>query len=374
MKSLRTMVALGLAGLATLLPAAALGSTIRIVSWNIDADNTAPAGSHNGISYGGSNSGIPAQSAAMETVLEAIGTENAVNSSQAFDVLALQELYQTPSITMGSIVNALNTKYGAGTYAYDTTTDPIDGSGTSGNGPSGLIYNTKTVQITGATSIGTPSGSGEARAPMRYTVQPVGYGTAADLYLYVEHAKSGSYTSGSPTNGARRNTEVQGVRANADALGANAHVVYAGDFNLFNDAAEAAWTTLTAPGAGQAIDTGNWTSQAYNSDYGSGPEFRDDLQLINSATQSQNGLQYVAGSFNVFGNNGSSGYNVAVSSSSNTALGDLSNRSTVLTDLTEVSDHLPVVADYAVVGLPEPGTLVLLALGGLCALRRRRAR
>lgn len=151
---------------AILIPSASFAAiTIRVVSWNINADNSAPAGTHNGIGYGGSTNGIPAAGAALETVLEAIGQEGPVNAMHAIDVLALQELYKMPSITLNSIVTQLNATYGAGTYAYDPTVDPVDGSGTQGNGPNGLIYNTRTIQVKAVAIIGTPSGSGQARAP-----------------------------------------------------------------------------------------------------------------------------------------------------------------------------------------------------------------
>ena len=59
----------------------------------------------------------------------------------------LQELNGTPTTTLQYIVGQLNSIYGAGTYAYDTTTDPTTGNTLTGNGPSGLIYNTKPCRI-----------------------------------------------------------------------------------------------------------------------------------------------------------------------------------------------------------------------------------
>ena len=44
----------------------------------------------------------------------------------------------------------------------------------------------------------------------------------------------------------------------------------------------------------------------------------------------QNGMQLVPGTYTAFGNNGSTAYGGNVSSAGNTALGDLSNRATVL--------------------------------------------
>lgn len=85
-------------------------------------------------------------------------------------------------------------------------------------------------------------------------------------------------------------------------------------------------------------------------------QFRDDLQLVTAPVGTGTGpnltmpgLQIVPGSLEVFGNNGSVNLNGAVTSGSNTALSDLSNRTTILTDLTAATDHLPVVADYTIV-------------------------
>jgi hypothetical protein len=84
--------------------------------------------------------------------------------------------------------------------------------------------------------------------------------------------------------------------------------------------------------------------------------YRDDLQLVTApvgtgagSNLTMPGLQMVPGSLEVFGNNGSVSRGGSVSSSSNTALSDLSNRTTILTDLTTATDHLPVVADYTIV-------------------------
>src|SRR5262249_11096673 len=139
---------------------------------------------------------------------------------------------------------------GAGVYALDPTADPTSGALT-GNGPSGIVYNTQTIQVISATPIGAaPSGSGAPRQPMRYQLRPVGQTSTADVYLYVSHYKAGSTSS----DISRRSIEAQEIRANADALGAAAHIIYSGDFNLTGGSAEAMYQTLTAAGNGQAHD------------------------------------------------------------------------------------------------------------------------
>ena len=162
--SLGTRLFLSLLLLLLISPAVALAETLRIVTYNIQADT------------GGANGAIggPTAGPGLTTVLQAIGSESLNGNAQPIDVLALQELYKTPTTTLQFIVGELNPIYGAGTYAYDTTNDPTDGNQLTGNGPSGLIYNTHTVVDLGAVAIGgTPSGSVQPRDPMRYTLEPV---------------------------------------------------------------------------------------------------------------------------------------------------------------------------------------------------------
>jgi endonuclease/exonuclease/phosphatase family metal-dependent hydrolase len=310
----------------------ASAQTLRIATYNIKADT-----------------GSPDSGTGLSTVLEAIGAEHLGGNAQPVDVLALQELYSTPSTTLSYIVNQLNSYYNSpGMYAYDTVVDPTTGG--TGGGPSGLIYNTHTVQDIAATVIGTASSSGAPRAPMRYTLQPVGDGTGAQFYLYVSHAKSG--TSSSDIN--RRNYEAGEIRNNAIGLGANAHIIYSGDFNL-NDSSESTYKTMIGSGTGQAIDpanpAGNWTDTSafagLMTESATNLQYRDDFQFITAPMQNQPGLQLLSGTYTVFGNNGSVPFHGSVTQS--TALSDLSNRTAVLNALTTATDHLPVVADYKVV-------------------------
>ena len=207
-----------------------------------------------------------------------------------------------------------------------TTADPTTGGGTDG-----LIYNTHTVQVVSAAAIGTASTSGAARAPMRYLLQPVGYGSNADFYMYVSHYKASSGT----TNMNRRNVEATEIRQDADALGASAHIIYSGDFNLTGGSSEPAWTTLTAAGNGQAHDpTGaaGWTNNTGNLNYlysesSTTLNARFDFQLVSGAMLNQPGLQLAADTsdpftgnfpsskypyaYEVFGNNGTTALNGA---------------------------------------------------------------
>jgi energy-converting hydrogenase Eha subunit A len=339
-------------------------TSLRIVSYNIDdADQ-------------GNDNNITAAYAGLPAVLQAIGQHHIGTNAQPIDVLGVEELNST---TLANLVGALNNIYGAGTYAYDHTSDPTTGGGTDG-----LIYNTQTVQVVSAAAVGTASTSGAARAPLRYQLRPIGFGSTADFYMYVSHYKASS----GATNVSRRNIEATTIRQDADALGPAAHVIYSGDYNLTGGTSEAAWQTLTASGNGQAHDPFgiNWADNNSTTSYlytesTTSPDARFDFQLVSGAMLNQPGLQLASDTsdpftgnfpsskypyaYEVFGNNGTTALNGHTNDSGNTSLSDLPNAATVLNDMMEPysgngnqfvgSDHLPIVADYVVVPAHVPG-------------------
>ncbi|HTQ37388.1 MAG TPA: dockerin type I domain-containing protein [Pirellulales bacterium] len=354
----------------------AQGQTLRIATYNLDADTGGQTGQ-----MGGTDAGP-----GLIPVLEAIGQEhlgpNGSNTghAQPLDVLALEELDSNGSsvpLTETFIVNQLNSYYqsiglsNVAQYAVAdaSTVDPTTGS--TGGGPSGLIYNTKTVADLGVSLINTNFGSnGEAREPMRFKLAPLVNGVAGpaytDFYVYVDHAKSDG--SDPTTSAMRRNVEAQDVRANAKSLNNSlnssletAHIVYTGDWNI-NDSSEQTYQTLIAYSSaspGNAIDTADpdnsWTDSSSASQYwpllsetAKKLDYRDDLQLVTSPTITLPGVQLVTNTLTPFGN-GPSAVTYGKSVTTSTALSDLSNKSTILNYLTTDTDHLPVVADYVVV-------------------------
>jgi hypothetical protein len=92
-------------------------------------------------------------------------------------------------------------------------------------------------------------------------------------------------------------------------------------------------------------------------------QYRDDYQIMttNIFYGTGGGLTYVAGTFHAFGNNGTTPYFGSVNSGANTALNNrLATNGPVFIpagqlylDLTNASDHLPVVADYTI-PMPVP--------------------
>jgi hypothetical protein len=344
-------------------------------------------------------------------VLQAIGNQQlgpfGSRNAQAIDALAITELSGTKnskgySITLDAVVSDLNAIYGANTYAYDPHV--FSNSTDTGNGPSGLVYNTKTVSVTSVSGIGSPSSEGEARVPVRYQLQPIGYTSAASFYLYVEHAKADQGVN----EAARRTNEALLVRQDADALPANSHIIYSGDFNLAGSSnssttsgsAEQAYKNLTAApgatiysantstgtltaegsgGAGRANDPLATTFQANSSsnanvklytESATNLSARFDMQLISDAVLSNSaepGLHIVPDSEMAFGNSYYDSSNAL--KSTETLHGDVSDStntgpgldSSVYTALDNTTDHLPIVADYQVVGAPTPEPTACLA-------------
>ena len=368
---------------------------LRMVSYNIDcADQSSDA-----------NITGPAHS--LPTVIEGIALHHLGTNTQMIDTLNVEELQST---TLANFTAALNNIYGAGTYTYDNTIDQ-----NTGGGPDGLIYNTHTIQVVSArclptgetvllqsngayTSAHSPGGgkNGVTRGPMLYHLRPVGFGTNNDFYMYVSHARSTSDDSA----GDARYAEAQEVRSDAKYnIPANSHILYCGDWNLFNGSAENAYKCLT----GQTTSDGvNWADNSSvwantNQTQGYDPTSRTtppttniflnvssdhaqylyddstqsgsfatssrlDIQLPNALMygvyNTQGGVQIATNSsdpydisnfpasqyhyaFEAFGNNGSVPYGDPVTYAGNTSLADMAsttpNSTTLISDIVEVT-------------------------------------
>ncbi|MGI8437364.1 MAG: hypothetical protein ACR2NX_10745 [Chthoniobacterales bacterium] len=398
-------------------------TTLRIASYNIDCADQ------------GSDNNITGTTHSLRTVIQAIGLHHLGANAQPLDLLGVEELRST---TLASFVAELNNIYGAGTYAYDITADP-----NTGGGPDGLIYNTHTVQVVSARALltgqivllqangtyiaahNTAGGTnGVTRAPMVYRLRPIGSGTNNDFYLYVSHARSTSDNSA----GDARYAEAQEVRSDAKYnLPAGAHLIYTGDWNLFNGANENAYKCLTGQTTSDGINwsdssavwansnptqgydptsqtlpptTTNWTNAAAdNASYLYGDSTaslnsRIDIQLPNrpmfAAYNSQGGVQIAADTsdpfdasnfpssrypyaFEVFGNNGSTPRLGTSNNAANHSLDDLNstvpNSATVYAalKLTGSGSSFTGSDHYPIVGdytvVVPPSVTVLTAVG-----------
>jgi len=358
---------------------------LRIVTYNIEADTggyTTPRPGLTTPSSGGSvtNGGV----------LEGIGEEIiAGDPAQPIDVLALEETTSNTT-TVQPIVDGLNTFYAFYTNPAGYAMSPYQAalSGSSGNGPNALVYNTNTVQLLASVPVDPPGGvsqlgsrSGEYREVMRYQFAPAGVTPASnnEFYIYVSHYKADTGLQ----NETNRLGEARIIRNDESTnLPSSARVLYVGDYNPDDNSGEPGYQTILSNAApdgimqGQGIDPLN-TSAATNIDWSDNTtnpailfmlsedsyelQYRDDLQVMTSNVYYDvaGGLQYVQGSYHSFGNNASLPYGVSVTygGTNNTALNDLDPSLTnqfklsgaqLLQDLTTASDHLPIVADYTI--------------------------
>ena len=388
--------------------------TLRIASYNIDSQDQS---SDNNITQ---STGTTAHS--IPTVIQAIGNHHIGGNAQPVDMLGLEEMLTSTTggvnRTLNDLTTQLNSIYGTGAYSFDTA-NPTQSEG--------LIYNTKTVQIVSVRVLRTGSnvllqsngtytaaheitgGISVPRAPMLYQLRPIGLGSSADIYMYVSHAIDGSDNS----IGDGRYAEAQEVRSDAKYnLPAGAHIMYSGDWNLFNGSNENAYKCLTGQVTSDSINWGDsssfWanskptqgfdptsksfpaTTTTWNNSASDGTatylytdstdagtftnSSRLDVQLINSPMLNQPGVQLATDksdaldarnfpasqypyAFEVFGNNGSTPRGAVTTSASNNSLQDLANAGTVLGDLQQVgsgststgSDHYPIVGDYTLI-------------------------
>ncbi len=383
--------------------------TVRVVTYNIEADTgtttplpglIAPYNNTADVAAGG--------------VLEGIG-EEIINGdpAQPIDILALEETTSNPT-TVQPIVNGLNTFYSAHTnlypippcYAMSPYQATQSGGNTGGNGPNALVYNTNTLQLLASVGIATPTGSGNGmyRQCVRYEFAPAGVtpGTNNEFYVYVSHYKAASGSS----DDAARLGEARIIRNDESTnVPANAGVLYVGDYNPDDNSGEPGYQTICSNTAPDGIQQGwgidplntnaspniNWSSTTTNtnilfmlSEESYELRYRDDLQVMTSNVYYQVGLglHYVPGTYHSFANNATVLWGFSVHTNVNTALNDLDpvktnatglNAAVLLTDLTDASDHLPVVADYTIpvpspyiTGLNLAGTnLVLTVTNGI---------
>ena len=322
----------------------------------------------------------------INTILSAIGSSvsndpfmpGSTGIAKPIDVLALQEV-DSADVTVRAYRDLMNAMYPGSDYRFD----PTEGA-TTGGGTQGLVYNYNAVRVIATTLVGGSSGGGQPRQALRYQLRPVGYGPDADIYLYNSHHKAGTAEL-DPNNPIRRNIEAVATRANADALGPNRNIIYAGDFNVYTSA-EAMFQTLTASGNGQAIDpinqVGDWhgnptflraftqspysasTASALGTGFtigaGGGMDDRFDWQMITANLNDGEGIAYIPNSYQAFGNNGTITMDRAINWPGNTA-----QPQNVLDAMAGVLDHVPVVADYqlparlGVAGPTVPGQVIV---------------
>ena len=360
--------------------ASAQNLTLRIVTYNIEADTPGPL-PNNGLVNPGTG-GANTSGGTLEGIGEQVLSDGV---ARPLDIVGLEETSGSTTIT--PIVAGLNAYYGSlnplWSNAYVAAPLGYVTTGT-GNGPNALVYNTKTVQLLATVRVDPTGGPGALgsssvgmyREVMRYEFAPAGQTptAATEFYIYVSHYKA----STSSTDMSDRTKEAVIIRTNeAQALPANAAVIYVGDYNV-DTSAEVAYQTIIAPNApapsnaaqGQGVDplnvsgsntidwedtTTNRTILAMLSEESYELRYRDDFQICttNVYNGAPGGLALVQGTYHSFGNNGSIAWGSSVIGNGNSALTNIPpgapiSATQIYSDLTSAADHLPVVADYTI--------------------------
>lgn len=290
---------------------------------------------------------------AIEDVLALAHADDKPGFAVPVDVFAFQEVPQ--SIT-AALLAAVQAGAPAGsTYAMATFTT-ASGEDSAG-GAQCLIYRTQSIAEVTAGHVDISTGA--SRYSDRWKLRLVGYDSnAAFFYVYGSHLKA---STGS-TNEAARLAGAQALRTNSDALPANTHLIFVGDYNVYSNA-EPAFERMLQAGNNPGIDTyggGPWDGVANAIKHtqsprtvtdvlvGGGMDDRFDLHLPSPAMTDGAGISIIAGSLRPFGNDGNH-YNGDINAGNNTYYPTNIARSNTLADaLFGASDHIPVLVDYTV--------------------------
>lgn len=295
----------------------------------------------------------------MDVILRALGdtvsddptTPGNSGIAKPIDLLCLQESHGSAT-TGASYASLLNDLYNTNRYRH------VDFNGaTTGSGTQVMVYDSSSVQFIDATAVGTSSTSGQPRQTTRFRMRPIGYSSAADVYVYNAHWKAANDS----TSRNRRLVEANATRADADALPADSNIIYLGDLNVYTSS-EPAYAAMLAAGNGRAIDPlnlpGSWsgnvsfkavhTQSPYDPAVGAftgfngttgGVDDRFDQQLVSSNVNDGNGVSYIPNSYFALGNNGSHQIDQSIDTGTGASF-------EVLQALAGIVDHLPVSADY----------------------------
>lgn len=293
----------------------------------------------------------------LQLVFQALNQDDAPGLAEAPHVYVFQEVGDTHVSRLLALLDAAappGITYAAGTYTNH-------GENQTG-GAQAMCYRPDMLEEIAADHIDIPSGGG--RETDRWHLRLMGNDTPEmGLYIYSSHLKAGS----TPADEQERLAGALAIRANADSLSEGTQIVYAGDFNLY-DNSEPAYAALLSTGPGQAVaplGAGPWDCEADPAVaikstqsprqvnlvcnlFGGGMDDRFDFQLVTGELFDGQGIDLLRSTYRALGNDGLH-CNNAINRGDNFYYPDDVRRSNALADaLHDASDHLPVVAEYVV--------------------------
>ncbi|MDZ4754719.1 MAG: hypothetical protein SGJ11_09505 [Phycisphaerae bacterium] len=290
---------------------------------------------------------------ALIAVFTAIAADDKPGFAVAPHIVVFQEV---PSSKINELEGLLDVAVAGIDYTRGTYTS--SGAEDSAAGAQAVFYRSDMVTELVAGHIDLDTGGG--RKTDRWQFQLLGYSSPhAKFYIYGSHLKA----SPGGANESERLAGAQTIRANSDSLGAGTHIIYCGDFNLY-DNGEPAYIEFLSRGNGQAFDplgTGSWAG-SFNAIkhsqsprditadglVGGGLDDRFDFQISTAEFQDGSGLSLIGGTYRSLGNDGQH-YNTGINVGNNFYYPGQLARSNALADvLFDASDHIPVIADYQI--------------------------
>jgi hypothetical protein len=297
---------------------------------------------------------------ALEAAFAALHDDDKPGFAVPVSIFVFQEVTSLEINALESAVNASappGVSYTRGTF---TTSSFEDNSG----GAQAMFY--RSGMLTEFVSAHQDIATGAGRNTDRWQLRLTGYNTPfAWLYVYGSHLKADTGNE----NQQERLNGVIAIRANADSLGANQHIIYSGDMNFYTNA-EPGYLHFFTNGNGKANDplgTGTWNGSNFPPNsannykhtqsplavaagglVGGGMNSRFDFQLSSNALHDGAGLSLIAGTYRSLGNDGMH-YQQAIDNGNNFYYpGDLPRSNALANNLRFASDHIPLVADYQI--------------------------
>ena len=316
------------AGFCSLLIADPAAAQLRVVTYNV--------------------AGLEGNQTALSDVFRGLMDDDRNGYAVAPHILLLQE---TAVTDVDDILTMLNTRAPAGvTYVLATYTNSGESSGAQA-----CFYRSDTLSEDDTEHDDIPTGAG--RNADRWRFELLGYDNDdAAFYVYSAHLKA----SPGGSNEAQRLSGVQALRSNAASLPSDAHLIFCGDFNFYNNG-EDGYLEFLASGAAQAFDplgTDPWggfsnaikhTQSPRNSNgvlVGGGMDDRFDFILPSTEFNSSTGLDLMPNTYRAVGNDGNH-FDDAINTGNNTYFpGQLARSNALADDLHDASDHVPVMAEF----------------------------
>lgn len=303
--------AFGMIAAALICGSAILGSTARIMAYNV-------------LSYTGND---PAKEAALRTVIESAGP----------DLLMTEEIQDNAGYSdfLSDVLNYTTAGLWTGAPFSNQPTTNMDIA---------LYFKTGLFTCISTQTINTSDIYGR-RDVVEFVMRHEP--SAIEFRVYGLHLKAGSNSD----NATERGNEAAALRSYLNTLGQTPFVVM-GDYNFYNSG-EAGWQALTdstASNNGRLFDpinrVGYWHNNSSFSDVhtqsprgGSfgGMDDRFDFLLVSSAILEDNDCNYVSGTYTVYGNDGNH-FNQAINEGNNAVVPPA-----IANALVAASDHLPVI-------------------------------